>query len=188
MAKAKAKKAAKKTAQVKKSKAPKVAKAKATPATSRARKAAKTAAREKVTNIRKPGPKAQDLPGMEDRAIKPLEEIAVAYAEIRDQRIALNKEEKSLKDSARRLMHKYGKTVYKHDGVEIRLVPGEEDVKVKVKDAGDDDDAPAERTKGAPADIGDARDAGAAEDAGDAGDAGEPAGAEFGAGDTDVNE
>ena len=124
-----AKKAAKKTAR------------KAAPATQRARKAAKTAAREKVSKIKTPKPKAQDLPGMEDRAIAPLEQVAVAYAEIRDQRIALNKEEKSLKDTARRLMHKYKKTVYKHDGVEIRLVPGEEDVKVKVRSADADEDA-----------------------------------------------
>lgn len=75
---------------------------------------------------------AADLPGMEDRAIKPLEDIAASYADVRDRRIALNTEEADLKKTALALMHKYGKTVYKHDGIEIHLVAGEENVKVKI--------------------------------------------------------
>jgi len=81
---------------------------------------------------------------MEDHAIKPLEDIATSYADIRDQRMALTEEEKSLKDHARRLMKQYNKTIYKHGGVEIRIVPGEEDVKVKVRKASDEDDASAD--------------------------------------------
>ena len=174
-----AKKAKKTAAKKKTAKKTKPVARKASPATQRARRAAKTAATEKVARIRKPAPRNQDLPGMEDRAIKPLEEIAIAYAAIRDQRIALNVEEKSLKDSARRLMHKYNKTVYKHDGVEIRLVPGEEDVKVKVRaaDDGDAGEAPAEPEgrgdagEGGDADQGDQGDAGGdTEDSGGAGD------------------
>jgi hypothetical protein len=37
-----------------------------------------------------------------------------------------------------RLMHKHGKTIYRHDGIEIRLEPGEEDVKVRIKKPGQD--------------------------------------------------
>jgi hypothetical protein len=37
-------------------------------------------------------------------------------------------------------MHKHKKTIYRHNGVEITLVPGEEDVKVRVKKAEEDDD------------------------------------------------
>jgi hypothetical protein len=85
-------------------------------------------------------PRAQDLPGLEDRAIKPLEDIAAAYADARDRRMALNAEEAELKKHALTLMHKYDKTIYRHDGIEIRIVEGEEDVKVKVKKAGDDED------------------------------------------------
>jgi len=82
----------------------------------------------------------QDLPGMEDREIRELEEVALAYGEVRDQRMALNVEEASLKGTALQLMKKFGKTIYKHAGVEIRVIPGEEDVKVKVKKPGEDDD------------------------------------------------
>ena len=78
-------------------------------------------------------PRAQHLPGMEDRAIQPLEQIAAAYADIRDQRIALNREDVGLKKSALRLMKKFGKVVYHRDGIEIRIVPGEDDIKVKIR-------------------------------------------------------
>jgi hypothetical protein len=84
-------------------------------------------------------PKQQDL--IEDRAIKPLEDIAESYADCRDRRMELTKEEKELKEHAVTLMHKFGKTIYRHNGVEIRLVPGEEDVKVKVRKPGDEEEA-----------------------------------------------
>lgn len=77
---------------------------------------------------------------MEDSAIRPLEDVAAAYAEIRDQRIDLNREESSLKQTAIKLMHRYGKTIYKRDGITIRLVEGDEDVKVTVKAPGDPDE------------------------------------------------
>jgi hypothetical protein len=88
-------------------------------------------------------PRSAPLPGMEDRAIKPLEDVAAEYAEIRDSRIDLTQREHALKVHALRLMKKYEKTIYRHDGIEITVVPGEDDVKVKVKKADDDDAAPA---------------------------------------------
>lgn len=75
---------------------------------------------------------------MEDSAIRPLEDVAAAYAEIRDQRIELNREESSLKQTAIKLMHRYNKTIYRRDGITIRLIEGDEDVKVTVKKPGDD--------------------------------------------------
>jgi hypothetical protein len=86
-------------------------------------------------------PRNQDLPGMEDRSIKPLDDVAAAYADVRDQRIALNKEEADLKAQALKLMAKYEKTIYRHDGITITVVDGEPDVKVKIKKPGDDADA-----------------------------------------------
>jgi hypothetical protein len=77
---------------------------------------------------------------MEDHAIAPLEAVANEYAEIRDERMTLTTREKSLKVRTCDLMHKHKKTVYRHNGVEITLIPGEEDVKVRVKKADDDDD------------------------------------------------
>ena len=83
-------------------------------------------------------PKQQDL--IEDRAIKPLEDIAESYADCRDRRMELTKEEKELKEHAVTLMHKFGKTIYRHNGIEIRLVPGEENVKVQIKKPGEDEE------------------------------------------------
>jgi hypothetical protein len=86
-------------------------------------------------------PRQQDLPGTEDRAIKPLEDIAESYADCRDRRMELTKEETELKAHAITLMHKFGKTIYRHNGIEIRLKPGEEDVTVRIKKKrGEDDD------------------------------------------------
>jgi len=70
---------------------------------------------------------------MEDRTIKPLDDVAEAYAEIRDQRMELTEREHALKVQALKLMKKYDKTIYRHDTIEITVVPGEEDVKVRVK-------------------------------------------------------
>ena len=89
--------------------------------------------------------KQADLPEMEDRAIKPLEEAAVEYAEIRDQRIELNQQEVALKNRVREIMAKHSKIRYAYDGVEIEIVPsGDSVVKVKIakkKDDAEDDNA-----------------------------------------------
>lgn len=52
----------------------------------------------------------------------------------------LTKREAEIKQTALKLMHKFDKTIYRHDGIEIRLVPGEEDVKVRIKKPGDDEE------------------------------------------------
>jgi len=82
-------------------------------------------------------PRDRALPGMEDAAIQPLEEIGAIYADIRDQRQRLTREEASLKESARALMHKHGKTVYRSKTIEIVLHAGAEDIKVKVRGGGE---------------------------------------------------
>jgi KaiC/GvpD/RAD55 family RecA-like ATPase len=70
---------------------------------------------------------------IEDARIGALDKIGYRYAEIRDARIELNRQEKKLKARAIVLMHQHGKTTYKHEAIEIELEPGEEDIKVKVK-------------------------------------------------------
>jgi hypothetical protein len=85
-------------------------------------------------------PRQPDLPGTEDRRLQPLDDLAAAYADVRDRRIDLTREEGELKAHAIALMHQFDKTIYKHDGIEIRLVAGEEDVKVKVRKATEDED------------------------------------------------
>lgn len=99
-------------------------------------------ARARVRPERASRAKNRDLPGMEDRAIKPLEEVAEAYAGIRDERMDLTRREHELKANALRLMKKYDKTVYRHDGIEMLVISGEDDIKVRVRkeeDARDDD-------------------------------------------------
>jgi hypothetical protein len=94
-------------------------------------------------------PRAAALPGMEDHAIKPLEDVATEYAEIRDARMELTDREHGAKVLALKLMKKYDKTIYRHNGVEITVVPGEDDVKVRVKKAGDDEAGAGDAAAGA---------------------------------------
>jgi hypothetical protein len=54
----------------------------------------------------------------------------------------LTQREHALKDHTRKLMKKYGKTIYRHNGVEITVTPGEDDVRVKVRKHDEDDAAP----------------------------------------------
>jgi hypothetical protein len=84
------------------------------------------------------------LPGMEDPVVSALDEAAIAYAELRDQRMALLKQEVSLKQRTLALMKKYRKTIYRHDGIEIDIVPAEEMVHVKVRKAATDEDEDAD--------------------------------------------
>lgn len=81
-------------------------------------------------------PRSQALPGLENRALRPLERIATAYADLRDRRMELTREEVELKHKALTLMKKFGKSTYKRDGIEIEVVAGEEKIRVRVaKDA-----------------------------------------------------
>lgn len=104
-------------------------------------------------------PRTGSLPGLEDHAIKALDNAAAEYADIRDQRMALTNQEVDLKSRAMKLMKKYGKTTYKHNGVSIEIVPGDESIKVKVKlpseePNADDPNAPNDAPNDAPDDEG----------------------------------
>ena len=77
--------------------------------------------------------KTDRLPGMEESKIQPLQDKAIAYAEIRDKRQKLTSEEVELKAELLKLMKKYKKTEYEFEGVKIELVMEEETVKVKIK-------------------------------------------------------
>lgn len=86
-------------------------------------------------------PRSQDLPGMDDRALGDLEQIALDYADVRDDRMALTKSESELKQQAIALLKKHHKTHYRRGGIELTLVPGEDTLRVRVK-RDDDADAP----------------------------------------------
>lgn len=76
-------------------------------------------------------PRQQDL--IEDRAIKPLEDAASDYAELRDERMRLTVQESGLKAKLLSLMKKYQKTTYDRDGIHIEIVHEDETIKVRVK-------------------------------------------------------
>ena len=95
----------------------------------------------KLTKPDKPRrPRQADLPGTEDRAIKALEDKAHEYVNVRDERMALSKDESELKGALLALMKKHGKTEYKRDGITITIVPEAETVKVKVSAADEETD------------------------------------------------
>lgn len=82
----------------------------------------------------KKSPRQEALPGLEDRAVKALDTAAMDYEDVKQERMKLTAQESSLKEEVRRLMHKQGKTHYKHGAIEITLEPEGEKVKVRVKD------------------------------------------------------
>jgi hypothetical protein len=77
-------------------------------------------------------PRQPRLPEMEDPAIEELESAAEEYASVRDRRMALTEDEVAVKEELLDLMHRHNKTKYFHNGVEIRVVPSDETVKVKI--------------------------------------------------------
>lgn len=76
--------------------------------------------------------KTKRLPGLEDSEIEELEDSAREYANLRDDRMNLLKQEVAMKDSLLALMKKHSKRLYKHDGVEVKIVHEEETVRVKI--------------------------------------------------------
>ena len=78
-------------------------------------------------------PKQQDLPGMADRKIPELHKAAEEYADVRDRRMELTKEEVAAKEEVLKQMRSHKKEVYKFDDVEIKVVHEKESVKVRVK-------------------------------------------------------
>lgn len=83
----------------------------------------------------KHSPRPQSLPGMEDTKIAVLEEKAMEYADVRDQRIGLSKEEGQLKEELLSLMKAQKREHYHRGTITIDIVHEAENVKVKVKSA-----------------------------------------------------
>lgn len=94
---------------------------------------------------RKKGPRQEPLPGMEDRAIAELEDAALSYVEVRDERMELTKQEADSKARVVAIMKKNGKTEYRHGNVLVEIIP--EDAKVKVKIAKDGEELPPKKNK-----------------------------------------
>ena len=82
-------------------------------------------------------PRQTSLPGMENNKIAAIENTALDYAEIRDERQALTVREVELKTKLLDLMHKAGKTEYKRNGISVSITPEGEKVKVRVRSEDD---------------------------------------------------
>ena len=94
----------------------------------------KKAKKQSKKSDRKPRiPRQQPLPGVGDEKIAAIENAALDYAEIRDERQALTKREVETKQKLIELMHKKELKEYKRNGISVKLVVEEESVKVRVK-------------------------------------------------------
>ena len=69
---------------------------------------------------------------MEDHHLLDLEEAALNYARVRDERMAMLKRELDLKDVLHQLMKRHQKTLYRVEEMEIKIVAKDETVKVKL--------------------------------------------------------
>lgn len=88
-----------------------------------------------------PQPRQKVLPGMQDRRIAALENAALKYADIRDERMGWTKREVEAKKKVQELMHDQGRQHYERGNIEIDLVPEGEHVRVRVRDR-ENPDAP----------------------------------------------
>ena len=89
----------------------------------------------------KKGARQQRLPEMEDNRISALEDLALSYAEVRDERMGLSKQEVELKGKLLDLMKAQKKEHYHRGNIKIDIVHEKENVKVKVKAASEEDDS-----------------------------------------------
>jgi hypothetical protein len=96
------------------------------------KKAAKKKAAKKPVLVRKK-PRQTSLPGMENRKIAELQRTALDYADVRDQRMELSKQESDLKKELLGMMHTHKMEHYEYGNVIVDVVHEEETVKVKVK-------------------------------------------------------
>lgn len=79
------------------------------------------------------------LPTMEEYHLEDLEEAALAYAAVRDERQALTRKEVDAKDILHTLMKRHDKKVYRVSEMTIEIVAKDETVKVKITKDKDED-------------------------------------------------
>ena len=101
---------------------------------------------EKAPKKAKKLPRQSSLPGMANTKIAAIEKLALDYAELRDERIELNRQESEIKQALIAAMHKAGKAEYKRNGISISLTVEKEGIKVRVRDE-DEDEQPAKKNK-----------------------------------------
>lgn len=79
--------------------------------------------------------KQERLPGTEDQLIKEIVDIAEEYQEIRDQRMALNKQESTLQQRLLEAMKRHDLNEYVFDGKRVFVVAGKQKVRVRSIDS-----------------------------------------------------
>jgi hypothetical protein len=89
-------------------------------------------AAKKAPEVKK-GPRQQSLSGMEDSQIEVLEDKALEYAEIRDERMGLSRSEVETKGQLLQLMKAHKREHYQRGTIKIDIVHEKENIKVKVK-------------------------------------------------------
>ena len=105
--------------------------------------ATKTAAKKAAKEVKK-GPRQQRLPEMEDSVIQAIEDKALEYAEVRDERMGLSRKEVELKGQLRDLMKANKKKTYHRGPISIDITYEQEKIKVKIKNAAEDVDEDSE--------------------------------------------
>lgn len=88
----------------------------------------------------KKGPRQQRLPEMEDNRIAALEDKALEYAEVRDERMGLSRKEVELKGQLLDLMKANKKKSYHNGSIHIEIIHEKENIKVKVKSGPEEED------------------------------------------------
>src|SRR5947209_18658376 len=93
------------------------------------------------------GPRQTSLPGMDDRAIRALNEAALSYDDVKKERMKLTEQEVELKEQVRVLMHAQKRKHYRYKNIEIALEQEGEKVKVRVRSEGDEEETPEAESK-----------------------------------------
>jgi|FreactTroBogLake_1042271.scaffolds.fasta_scaffold09801_5 hypothetical protein len=87
--------------------------------------------RPKAVTVKRP--RQKKLPGMEDDKIDSIENAALDYAAIRDQRQALTAQEVPAKQKLLSIMKNLGRNKYQRNGIKVERTFEKEGVKVRVK-------------------------------------------------------
>jgi hypothetical protein len=102
-----------------------------------ASKAKKKSAKKTATTKKHRIPRQDVLPGVGDEKIVAIENAALDYAEIRDERQQLTVKEVECKKRLLDLMHAKKLTSYKRNGISVKVEVEEETVRVRVKEEED---------------------------------------------------
>lgn len=85
----------------------------------------------KKSKRKQPDLPAMQGPGVEEKQIDEIDEIASEYVKARDERMALLEQEVASKSRLKTAMDKHNLKAYKFDGLIVSIEPGEETIKVK---------------------------------------------------------